>query len=59
MVTIGFFSPNLGRSIALAQLRDGRSCLGQAATIFTKAGVETASICEPVFIDPDGERMRG
>ena len=59
MVTIGFFSPNLGRSIALAQLRNGRSCFGQAATIFTKAGVETASICEPIFIDPDGVRMRG
>jgi sarcosine oxidase subunit alpha len=58
MVTIGFFSPNLGRSIALAQLRDGRSRMGQSATIYTKAGVETATICEPVFIDPDGERMR-
>lgn len=58
MVTIGFFSPNLERSIALAQLRDGRSRIGETVTIFTKTGIESARVCEPVFVDPDGKRMR-
>jgi sarcosine oxidase subunit alpha len=58
MVTIGFHSPNLNRSIALAQLRDGRSRMGDTVTLFTKKRLATAQVCNPVFIDPDGERMR-
>ncbi len=58
MVTIGFFSPNLGHSIALAQLHNGRSRMGDTVAIFTKASVKTARVCEPVFIDPAGKRMR-
>jgi sarcosine oxidase subunit alpha len=58
MVTIGFHSPNLNRSIALAQLRDGRSRVGDTVTLFTKKRLATAQVCNPVFIDPDGERMR-
>ncbi len=58
MVTIGFHSPNLQRSIALAQIRDGRSRIGETISVFTKQQIKTAKICEPVFFDPDGERMR-
>ena len=58
MVTIGFFSPNLGHSIALAQLHNGRSRMGETVAIFTKARIKTALVCEPVFIDPAGKRMR-
>lgn len=58
MVTIGFHSPNLKRSIALAQLRDGRSRIGETVTLYTKERTVTAQVCEPIFIDPDGERMR-
>ncbi len=58
MVTIGFFSPNLKRSIALAQLSEGRSRAGETVTLFTKARSEMAKVCDPIFIDPTGERMR-
>ncbi|MDH3512714.1 MAG: sarcosine oxidase subunit alpha family protein [Gammaproteobacteria bacterium] len=58
MVTIGFHSPNLKRSIALAQLRDGRSRVGETISLYTKEKVVSATVCEPIFIDPDGERMR-
>jgi sarcosine oxidase subunit alpha len=58
MVTIGFHSPNLQRSIALAQLRDGRSRIGDTINIYTKKRVVSAKICEPIFFDPDGERQR-
>ncbi|MBT5219056.1 MAG: FAD-dependent oxidoreductase, partial [Woeseia sp.] len=58
MVTIGFHSPNLQRSIALAQVQDGRSRIGDTINVYTKSRVVSAQICEPVFFDPDGERMR-
>ena len=58
MVTIGFHSPNLQRSIALAQLRDGRSRIGETVTLYTKEQVVSAEVCDPIFIDPEGERMR-
>ncbi len=58
MVTIGFYSPNLERSIALAQLQNGRARMGETITLFTKKGLMKAEVCDPVFIDPDGERMR-
>lgn len=58
MVTIGFHSPNLKRSIALAQLRDGRSRMGETVTLFTKERTVTAEVCDPIFFDPAGERMR-
>jgi sarcosine oxidase subunit alpha len=58
MVTIGFNSPTLGRSIALAQLAGGRSRIGEVVAIYTKERVVSAVVCEPVFVDPDGMRMR-
>ncbi|MDG2289072.1 MAG: glycine cleavage T C-terminal barrel domain-containing protein, partial [Woeseiaceae bacterium] len=58
MVTIGFNSPTLGHSIALAQLADGRSRIGEIVAIYTKERVVSAVVCEPVFVDPDGMRMR-
>ena len=58
MVTIGFYSPNLERSIALAQLANGRSHIGENVTLYTKEREISAIVCNPVFIDPDGVRMR-
>ena len=58
MVTIGFHSPNLKRSIALAQLRDGSSLMGETVTLYTKEQVVSAKVCNPIFIDPEGGRMR-
>ncbi|MEX2495629.1 MAG: sarcosine oxidase subunit alpha family protein [Woeseia sp.] len=58
MVTIGFHSPALGYPIALAQLSDGRSRLGDTVTLYTGERTVSARVCEPVFLDPDGERMR-
>ncbi len=58
MVTIGFFSPNLDKSIALAQLQNGRDRIGESVTVFTKEETIPAKVCEPVFVDPSGQRMR-
>ena len=58
MVTIGFHSPNLKRSIALAQLANGRSRTNETVTLYTKEREVSAKVCNPVFIDPNGVRMR-
>lgn len=58
MVTIGFFSPNLNESIALAQLKNGRARMGEQVILFTKEQELRATVCDPIFIDPTGERMR-
>ena len=57
-VTAGGYSPNLGHAIALAQLQNGRERTGDTITISTVARTARASVTEPVFIDPAGERMR-
>ena len=60
-VTTTTYSPQLGYGIALGLLRDGRSRYGeQIEAVFPlddeKMRVE---ICHPVFIDPEGELVRG
>ncbi len=58
-VTAGGYSPNLGHTIALAQLRNGRERGDATVTISTVERAVTARVTDPVFIDPAGERMRG
>ena len=57
-VTAGGYSPNLGHAIALAQLQNGRARKGNTVTVSTVERAVTARVTEPVFIDPDGDRMR-
>ena len=64
-VTSSYFSPELGRSIALAVVRDGikrRSQEGQNAgrdRLFAYFGGQTyrVQVVSPVFVDPKGERQ--
>jgi sarcosine oxidase, subunit alpha len=58
LVTAGGFSPNMGRSIALAQLDNGRSRHGEHVTISTVGRKALALVTEPVFVDPSGSRMK-
>ncbi|HUD27018.1 MAG TPA: sarcosine oxidase subunit alpha family protein [Burkholderiaceae bacterium] len=58
-VTSSYASATLGRSIALALVKSGRSRLGQ--TVFVTVGdgsLAPARITEPVFYDPQGARQR-
>ena len=57
-VTAGGYSPNLGHSIALAQLKNGRDRIGDSVAISTVKRIVEATVSDPVFIDPGGERMR-
>ena len=56
-VTSSYFSPNLGRSIALALVKKGLA--KKDHTIFAPMPnrVVEAKISSPVFIDPENERL--
>ena len=56
-ITSSYYSPNLGRSIALGLVKDGLKKKGQ--TIFAPMPDKTVEveISNPVFIDPTNERL--
>jgi len=59
-VTSSYMSPNLGRSIALALVEDGRRRIGETLKACTSDGrVEPVKLTVPVFFDPEGTRARG
>ena len=58
-VTSSYWSANLGRSIALALVRGGRSRHGETVTLPLAKQQVRAVITEPVFFDVEGARMHG
>ena len=64
-VTSSYFSPELGRSIAMAVVRDGISRRSEAGVeagrdvLYAWAGGKShkVKVVSPVFIDPDGARQ--
>lgn len=55
------FSPELDRWIGLALVEDGRAALGEAcyAAAPLVEQVVPIRLCDPIFIDPEGSRLRG
>ncbi|MCC7273011.1 MAG: (2Fe-2S)-binding protein [Alphaproteobacteria bacterium] len=51
-------SPAMGRTIALAMVRDGRARMGEAVTVDDLGKTVAARIVAPVFFDPEGTRLR-
>ncbi len=58
-VSSSYFSPNCGRSIALALLRRGRERMGETVAIPLEDKVVRAKVVRPIFFDEAGERLRG
>ena len=60
-VTSAAWSPTLGHSIALALLANGPARYGERIIVHdpVRGGDLEAEICSPVFVDPEGERVRG
>ena len=58
-VTSSYWSPALGRSIALALVADGRARIGQSLAIPMPGQVHRATVTGTVFLDPDGSRLNG
>jgi sarcosine oxidase, subunit alpha len=57
-VTSSYMSPNLGRSFALALVRDGRARLGERLYVPMLDRTIAVTVTEPVFFDQEGERLR-
>ena len=58
-VTSSYYSPNAGRSIALAVLKGGRSLVGKTLSVPMVDRIIKVTVTEPVFFDPKGERANG
>jgi len=59
-VTSTYMSPTLGRSIAMALIRNGRNRMGETLSFPLEGGrVVKATICDPVFYDKEGARQNG
>ena len=60
-VTSAGYSPSLGRMLALGFLAGGRARHGEVIRLIDHLrGIETECIvCDPVFLDPEGGRLRG
>jgi sarcosine oxidase subunit alpha len=60
-VTSAAFSPTLGHAIALGLLRDGPRRHGEVVTLHdpVRGPDIDAVVCNPVFVDPEGVRVRG
>ncbi len=60
-VTSAGFSPTLGTYLGLGFLRDGRARHGETVRMVDhlRRVETTCEVCDPVFLDPDGGRMRG
>ena len=58
-VTSSYWSPALGRSIALALVAGGRSRVGQRLYVPMPGKSHPVEIVPPVFYDPKGERLHG
>jgi sarcosine oxidase subunit alpha len=58
-VTSAYVSATLGRTIALGLLRGGRARIGQTVHIALARGSVAATVCKPVFHDPEGVLLGG
>ena len=58
-VTSSYFSPTLGRSIALAMVAGGRGRMGDTLHVPMPGRTIPVSVTNPVFFDPEGKRLDG
>jgi sarcosine oxidase subunit alpha len=58
-VTSAYFSPNLGRSFALALVENGHGRIGQKLHVPLLDRTLAVTVTEPVFFDKEGARLHG
>ncbi len=60
-ITSAGFSPTLGTNLALGFLKDGRARHGEVVEVVDhlREVKALAEVCDPVFFDPEGGRVRG
>ncbi len=58
-VTSSYMSPTLKRGFAMGLLRRGHKRHGETISALVKGAAVPCKIVPPMFLDPDGERLRG
>ncbi|WP_106752286.1 sarcosine oxidase subunit alpha family protein [Pannonibacter carbonis] len=58
-VTSAYWSEALGRTIALAIVKDGRARHGEVLNVPMPAGAVPVKVVDPVMYDPEGTRLNG
>lgn len=58
-VTSSYYSPAMGRSIALAMVKDGRNLIGTKLNVPMPDGAIEVEVVETVFVDKEGGRVNG
>ena len=58
-VTSSYWSPNCGRSIAMAMVRNGRNRMGETVYLPYEGKIVRATVTEPKFFDLEGARING
>ena len=58
-VTSAYRSMALGRSIALALVKDGRTRVGQTLHVPMPGRSIRVTVTRPTFLDPEGKRVHG
>jgi sarcosine oxidase subunit alpha len=58
-VTSSYWSANVGSSVALALVSDGRARYGEVLSATTPTGFTKVRVTPPVFLDPKGVRVNG
>jgi len=56
-VTSSYFSPTLGRPIALGLVEAGSSRMGETVSVYHLGAERRATITAPVALDPEGTRL--
>ena len=58
-VTSAFFSPNLGRTVALGIVAGAHAREGEEVTLFHNGEKQIARLVKPCAYDPEGEALNG
>ncbi|MBS0638577.1 MAG: sarcosine oxidase subunit alpha family protein [Proteobacteria bacterium] len=58
-VTSAYYSATLDRGFALALISGGRARIGETLHVPLLHGMAEVAVVNPVFLDPQGERLRG
>ncbi|MCK5041197.1 MAG: sarcosine oxidase subunit alpha, partial [Sphingomonadales bacterium] len=56
-VTSSYFSPTLGKPVALGLIKGGNARLGEVVKIYDASGISEAEVVNPCFYDKEGGRL--
>jgi len=58
-VTSACFSPTLNKPVAIGRMENGRARKGEVVEVYSNGKTSRAKVVEPIFYDPQGDRVNG